>query len=99
MANDFSGNPWVIDTAFSTLPSPGHIAGSAVKAISITWSDTSLAADQVIITQANGKPVVNAKAGQASAPALVLATPSWLRGILVPTLAAGSQLSITIHKG
>ncbi len=98
MANDFTGNPWVIDTAYSTIPSPGHITGSMVKAISITWSDTTNAADAVTITQINGKPIVDAKAGVASAPALIIAQPSWVRGILVPTLAAGSKLSITIEK-
>lgn len=98
MANDFTGNPWVIDTAYSTLPSPGHIAGSMVKAISVTWSDSTLAADQVIMTQVNGKPIVDAKAGVANAPPVIIAQPSWVRGILVPTLAAGTKLSITVEK-
>lgn len=99
MANDFTSNPWLIDTAYSTIPSPGHITGSMIKAISITWSDTTNAADQVIIKDRNGKTIVDAKAGQASAPALIVATPSWVNGIFVPTLAAGSKLSIAIHKG
>jgi hypothetical protein len=99
MANDFTGNPWSIDTAYSTIPSPGHIVGSMVKVISITWSDTTNAADQVIIKDRNGRVIVDAKAGQASAPSIIVATPSWVQGLFVPTLAANSKLSITVHKG
>jgi len=97
MANDFTANPWTIDTAYSTLPSPGHIVGSMVKAISITWSDQLAAGDQVVIKDRNGKIIVDAKA-QAANTAIILATPSWVQGLFVPTLASG-KLSITVHKG
>lgn len=97
MANDFTANPWSIDTAYSTLPSAGHIAGSMVKAISITWSDQVAAGDQVVIKDRNGKIIVDAKA-QAANTAIILAAPSWVAGIFVPTLVSG-KLSIAIHKG
>lgn len=97
MANDFTSNPWSIDTAYSTIPSPGHIAGSMVKAISITWSDQAAGgAAQVIIKDVNGKTIVDAISLQANTP-VVVASPSWVHGILVPTLSG--KLSIAIHKG
>jgi hypothetical protein len=96
MANDFSGNPWSIDTAYATIPSAGHIAGSMVKAISITWSDQSAANVQLIIKDRNGRVIVDAKA-QAANTAIIVAAPSWVQGLFVPTL--DGKLSIAIHKG
>lgn len=95
MANDFTSNPWSIDTAYATIPSAGHIAGSMVKAISITWSDQA-AGGQVIIKDRNGKVIVDAISVAANTP-VVVATPSWVQGIFVPTLSG--KLSIAIHKG
>jgi hypothetical protein len=97
MANDFTANPWAIDTAYSTVVSPGHITGSMVKAISVTWSDQVAAGDQVVIKDVNGKIIVDAKA-QAANTAIILAVPSWTRGFLVPTLVSG-RLSVTVQKG
>jgi len=97
MANDFTVNPWSIDTAYSTPPSAGHIVSSQIKAISITWSDQVAAGDQVVIKDRNGKIIVDAKA-QAANTAIILASPSWVSGLFVPTLVSG-KLSITVHKG
>lgn len=96
MANDFTENPWFIDTPYSTAPSPGHITQSRIKAISITWSDQVAAGDQVIIKNRNGKVIVDAKA-QAANTAIILSVPSWVNGLFVPTLTSG-KLSVTIHK-
>lgn len=95
MANDFTSNPWSIDTAYSTIPSPGHIAGSMVKAISITWSDQAVGG-ALIIKDRNGKTIVDAISALANTP-VVVAAPSWVAGIFVPTLSG--KLSIAIHKG
>lgn len=97
MANDFSANPWSIDTAYATPPSAGHITSSYIKALSITWSDQAAAGNQVVIKDKNGKIIVDAKAQAANTP-VILANPSWVNGLFVPTLDSG-KLSITIHKG
>lgn len=97
MANDFRANPWSIDTAYSTPPSAGHIVSSMIKALSITWSDQGAPGDQVVIKDKNGIIIVDAKAQAANTP-VIIANPSWVNGLFVPTLVSG-KLSITIHKG
>ena len=88
MANDFTGNPWVIDTPYAAIPSAGHIAGSLLRVTSLVWTDQANAGDQLTVTQINGKPLMDNKA---SAPnvAIVLGNPQWVRGLLVPVLVSG----------
>ena len=88
MANDFSGNPWVIDTAFAAVPSAGHITNSLLRVTSIVWTDQAAQGDQVVLTQVNGKPLLDAKTNAPNTP-IVLGNPQWIRGLLVPTLSSG----------
>lgn len=98
MANDFTGNPWVIDTPYSTIPSPGHIAGSNVKIISLTWTNQANAGDEVLVTRVNGKPIMDSKTNNPNT-AIVLGNVDWVEGVLVPTLAAGSKLYVQLKIG
>jgi hypothetical protein len=88
MANDFTGNPWVIDTPYAVIPSAGHIAGSNLRVTALTWTNQANAGDEMIATQINGKPVMDAKTNAPNTP-IVLGNPQWIRGLLVPTLASG----------
>ena len=96
MANDFSANPWVVDTPYSTIPSPGHITGSNVRCGSITWTDMAASAT-VVIKDRNGKLIADSTNQATADVTIVLGTPSWVEGLLVPTLSSG-KLSITIQK-
>lgn len=102
MANDFTKNPWTIDTPYSTpaTAAPGalnnHITNSYVFIKSITWSDQVAAGDQLIITDRNGKLIQDIKA-QGANVALIINNPEWVNGFLVPTLASG-KLSVVVQK-
>lgn len=88
MANDFTTTVWVIDTPFATLPSAGHITGSKLRITSIVWTNQASAGDEVLITQADGKPVMDAKTNTPNT-SIVLGNPQWIDGLLVPTLSSG----------
>lgn len=96
MANNFSSNPWVVDTAFAAAPSPGHITTSYIRCTGITW-ESMAAAGHVVITDRNGKVIYDSTNAQANVP-VVLGNPGWINGILVPTLTSGT-LSIGTSKG
>jgi len=97
MANDFSANPWFIDTAYSTPPtSPAHITNSMVYVKSVTWSDQVAGGDQLLIKDRNGKIIQDAKA-QAANATIILNNPGWVEGFMVPTLASG-KLSVVVSK-
>lgn len=54
MANDLTGNPWVIDTASATAVHSGlaFISG-------ISWSNYANMADQLVIKDSRGVEIVN----------------------------------------
>ncbi len=96
MANDFSANPWSIDTAFATPIAKNHITNCMIFIKSITWSDQVAAGDQLIIQDRNGKLIQDVKA-QAANAAIIINNPGWVEGLQVPTLASG-KLSVVVSK-
>lgn len=96
MANDFSANPWTVDTTFATPIAKNHITNCMIFIKSITWSDQVAAGDQVIIQDRNGKIIQDAKAQGANTP-IILNNPGWVEGLQVPTLVSG-KLSIVVSK-
>jgi len=96
MANDFAGNPWLIDTAYATPPSAGHIVSSNIRAGSITWSDMAAGAT-VQIKDKNGRLIADSTNQATANVTIVLGVPGWVEGLFVPVLSSG-KVSITIQK-
>lgn len=96
MANDFSANPWSVDTPFATPIAKNHITNCMIFLKSITWSDQIAAGDQIIIQDRNGKLIQDAKANAANVP-IIINNPGWVGGIQIPTLTSG-KLSLVISK-
>lgn len=60
MANDFTGNPWVIDTVMaSAYP-------SAVFIEDVTWDEQANINDQLVIKRRNGSLILDTKAPAAN---------------------------------
>lgn len=95
MANDFSANPWSIDTAFATPIAKNHITNNMIYIKSITWSDMA-AAGQVIVQDRNGKIIQDSISVSANTTVIVN-NPGWVEGLQVPTLTSG-KLSIVVSK-
>jgi len=93
MANDFSGNPWFIDTAYSTPPSAGHIVSSDIRAASITWT-TMAAGAQCQIKDRTGRIIMDSTDAQANVP-VIISNPEWVEGFFVPILTSG-KLTVTV---
>ena len=96
MANDFSANPWSIDTAFAAPIAKNHITNCMIYIKSITWSDMA-ANDLLLIQDRNGKIIQDAKAGTAN-QTINMNNPGWVEGLQIPTLTAGGKVSIVISK-
>lgn len=95
MANDFSANPWSIDTVFATPIAKNHITNCMIFIKSITWSDQA-AADRLIIQDRNGKIIQDSITPTANT-AIILNNPGWVNGIQVTSLGAG-KVSIVVSK-
>lgn len=95
MANDFTANPWFIDTVFATPIAKNHITNNMIYMKSITWSDMA-AAGQVIIQDRNGKVIQDSISVTANTTVIVN-NPGWVEGLQVPTLTSG-KLSIVVSK-
>ena len=96
MANDFTANPWSIDTAFATPIAKNHITNCMIFIKSITWSDMH-AGGLLLIQDRNSKPIIDSISVTANTTVIVN-NPGWVNGLQVPTLDAGSKLSIVISK-
>lgn len=96
MANDFTANPWTIDTPYATAPSSGHIAQSMVRANYLTWTNAAAGAT-LLVKDRNGKTIMNAVQQATANVPIVLSNPGWVNGLFVPTLSSG-VLSVGIQK-
>lgn len=85
MANDFSTNPYYIDTAFTT----GDVLHRNHRVQSIVWTNQVAAGDQLTILDGAGKTIVNSKAIGANQDGNFNFVNGWFFGIQVPTLASG----------
>lgn len=95
MANDFSANPWNIDTAFATPVAKNHITNNQIFVKSITWSDMAAGA-QVIVQDRNGKVIQDSISVTANTT-IIMNNPGWVLGMQVPTLTSG-KLSVVVSK-
>lgn len=95
MANDFSANPWSVDTVFATPVAKNHITNNMIYIKSITWSDMAAGA-QVIVQDRNSKPIQDSISVTANTT-VIMNNPGWVEGLQVPTLTSG-KLSIVISK-
>jgi len=96
MPNDFSANPWSIDTTFAAPIAKNHITNNMIYIKSITWSDMA-AGGLLLIQDRNGKTIQDSISVTANTT-VILNNPGWVEGIQVPTLNANSKLSIVISK-
>lgn len=84
MANDFTGNPWIIDSVMAA-PYTGVVF---VK--DVTWDEQANAGDQLTIKRGNGSIVIDTKA---SAPNVFQRwTPERIQGFQVTTLGSGKVM-------
>lgn len=91
MANDISANPWKLDTVPFSYSSP-------VKVTNINWTEQVAPADELILTQTNGKVVAQSKAQQANF-AQNFGPIGWVqRGLQLTKLDSG-QVTVNIGAG
>lgn len=95
MANDFSANPWSIDTAFATPIAKNHITNNMIFIKSITWSD--MAANATLIIQDRNNKIIQDSIAANPVSAIILNNPGWVLGFQVPTLSSG-KLSVVLSK-
>lgn len=88
MANDFSSNPYFIDTAFSS----GEVLLRNHRIRSVVWTNQVTAGDVLLVKDGDGKTIINAKASAANTNEAFSFMDGWFFGIQVPTLASGVLL-------
>jgi hypothetical protein len=93
MANDISANPWKIDT-----PGAGVIYAFPVKITNIIWANFTTAADALVMTDVNGKVIVNALVATTSQGMMSFGGMGWVRGLIVSSLTHG-VVTIAIGAG
>jgi hypothetical protein len=81
MANDASTTQWRIDSLPFTYPYRVYIA-------QLNWTDQTAVGNQVVITQANGKPIIDSRAQQINFQQN-FGKLGWVNGITVATLDSG----------
>lgn len=82
MANDFSANPWVVDTAGAAILWPSYL-----RLHQIAWTEQAIAGDRVIITDRNGKVVADVRAETPNKT--VTFADGWINGLKVTQLDSG----------
>lgn len=95
MANDFTANPWSIDTVFAAPIAKNHITNNMIYIKSITWSDMAAGAS-LLMQDRNSKPVIDSVSVTANTTVIVN-NPGWVLGMQVPTLSSG-KLSVVVSK-
>lgn len=84
MANDFTGNPWKIDTVFTT----GFPLETNIKITHIEWEEMAAGATIVVLDKA-GRTILDTTAIAANEDRDWGVHSVWLRGLQVPTLSSG----------
>lgn len=90
MANNFSTNPWTIDSVMASAYKAGVYLGN------IIWDEQAAAGDQVVIVDQNGKLILDTKAS-AQNVFQNLGKIGWVNGFQVTTLGSG-KLTVAISK-
>lgn len=85
MANNFTSNPWVLDTVMTT-PYKAY-----VRIRDISWTDQGAAGDQLLIQDMNGNTVVDAKASAANVFER-FGQLGWVDGFKLVTLTSGKVI-------
>lgn len=85
MANDFTGNSWIIDTVMAAPYT------SVVFIEDIKWDEQANAGDQLVIKRGNGKILVDTKA-QAANVSERTGKVGHVEGFQVTTLASGKVM-------
>lgn len=88
MANDFSSNPYYIDTAYTT----GQSLFSNIRIKSIVWSNPGSIGDQLIVKDGAGKIIIATNAATANMDVNFSFMDGWFFGLQVPTIASGKIL-------
>lgn len=95
MANDFSRNPWVIDTAFSAKPA-AITPLTSVMIDHFEFCDYTLDTDSVTVQDFTGGVLWDDN-GASDLRTIRSGTVGNVRGILVPTLSSGKLLVFFKH--
>lgn len=88
MANNFTSNPWTID---SVMASPYQ---AYVRIKDLTWDEQTAAGDQLVIIDQHGKLIIDTKAS-AQNVFQRWGSLGWVNGFQVTTLTSG-KLTIAI---
>jgi hypothetical protein len=85
MANDFTGNPWIIDTVMaSAYPFVVFIQD-------LTWDEQTAGGDQLVIKRKNGNLIIDTKASAANASQR-FGRVDHVEGFQVTTLGSGKVM-------
>ena len=97
MANDLTGNPWLVDTAAATdLTVTAFGQSTRIKVKSIRWdAEAAAAGNNAVVQDAAGRKVWGATATGANYSESEMVE-HWVTGIKVATLDAG-QVAITLE--
>ena len=90
MANVFTGNPWSLDTVYTTTPA-GEIRSGRVRVHHFEFVGYAAATDTVEVQDANGRTIWIG-VGRTDLSNVKSAEVGWVKGIKVPTLSAGRLL-------
>jgi len=91
MANDFTGNPWIVDTAAATdLTVTAFGQSTRIKLKSIRWSaEVAAAGNNAVVQDAAGRKIWEGTATGANYSESEMVE-HWVSGLVVPTLDAGT---------
>ena len=82
MANNFTANPWVVDTVMATPITQN------LKISNIIWTEQIAAGDQLVIQDQAGNVILDIKASSANI-VQTLGNFQWVNGLKVTTLTSG----------
>ena len=82
MANNFTANPWVVDTVMATPITQN------VKLSNVIWTEQVAAGDQLVAKDQAGNVILDIKASSANI-VQTLGNFQWVNGLQVTTLTSG----------
>jgi hypothetical protein len=82
MANNFTANPWVIDTVMANAITQN------LKISNIVWTEQVAAGDQLVILDQAGNTILDIKASSANI-VQTLGNFQWVNGLKVTVLTSG----------
>lgn len=85
MANVLKGRVWTLDTVDAAAFYTGQ-----VKVALIYWRNPAAGGDLMLLQDADGRPIIDARAEGANQSQVFRLEPMWYRGLLLKTLGSGT---------